>query len=401
LPDAILGKDTITSSDLVRRLWLKNHFYGTTYSLKYETEKLTSILGGGWNHYSGDHYGEITWAQIAVYAPIDYRYYFNNGSKYDFNIFWKTNYQLTDKLNAFVDLQYRKVTYHAFGTEDTAFDFNVKYNFFNPKAGLTYELGAHEQLYASYSVGNREPIREDFVNAPTGEQPRFETLHDLEAGWRMRKSGYAVNINYYLMEYKNQLVLTGKLNDVGASIRTNVDNSYREGIEVDGGIKINSHLTWNANVAVSRNRIRNFKEVLYDYGANFDQYIEVDISHQNSDISFSPRVIAGSSLSYSPVRALELTWLSKYVGNQFLDNTSDASRRIDPYWINDLRLTYTLRPAFLRELSMSLLVNNVFDVKYASNGYTYGYFGGGSEVRQNYYYPQAGRNFLAMVTIRF
>jgi iron complex outermembrane receptor protein len=250
-------------------------------------------------------------------------------------------------------------------------------------------------------VGNREPIREDFVNAPTGEQPRFETLHDLEAGWRMRKSGYAVNINYYLMEYKNQLVLTGKLNDVGASIRTNVDNSYREGIEVDGGIKINSHLTWNANVAVSRNRIRNFKEVLYDYGANFDQYIEVDISHQNSDISFSPRVIAGSSLSYSPVRALELTWLSKYVGNQFLDNTSDASRRIDPYWINDLRLTYTLRPAFLRELSMSLLVNNVFDVKYASNGYTYGYFGGGSEVRQNYYYPQAGRNFLAMVTIRF
>ena len=401
VPGAIIGNDTINRSDLVRRLWLNNHFYGTTYSLKYEKGKLNSVLGGGWNHYEGDHYGEITWARIALTTPKDFRYYFNRGNKYDFNVFWKNNYELTDKLNGFIDLQYRSVAYHATGTEDAAFDFRVKYNFFNPKIGLTYELAVNNQLYASYSVGNREPIREDFVNAPKGEQPRHETLHDIEAGWRFRKSNYALNINYYRMDYKNQLVLTGKLNDVGTALRTNVDNSFREGIELDGGIKLSPRFTWNTNLALSRNKFRNFTEVLYDYGVNYDQYISVEKSHKNTDISFSPGVIAGSTFSYFPVGALDVTLLTKYVGLQFLDNTSDHGRKIDPYFMNDLRIRYTLKPEGVRELSISILVNNILDLKYSSNGYTYGYFGGGSTVRQNYYYPQAGRNFLAMVTIRF
>ena len=400
VPDAIIGNDTIKKSDLVRRLWLDNHFYGTTFSLKYEKNKLNSVLGGGWNHYEGDHYGEITWAGIALTTPKDYRYYFNKGNKYDFNVFWKSNYEFTDKLSGYVDLQYRSVTYHAAGTEEGTFDFRMKYDFFNPKFGLTYEMAASNQLYASYSVGNREPIREDFVNALTGAKPIHETLYNIEAGWRMRKGKSALNVNYYRMDYKNQLVLTGKLNNVGAALRTNVDNSYREGIEIDGGIKLGPRFVCNANLTLSRNKIRDFTEVLYDYGVNYDQYLTVEKAHKNTDISFSPQVISGSSFSYSPVEALELTLLTKYVGMQFLDNTSDPGRKIDPYCINDLRLRHTWKPEGIKEVSLSLLVNNVLDVRYSSNGYTYGYFGGGSAVRQNYYYPQAGRNFLVMMTIR-
>ncbi len=399
--NAVIGGDTINTSDLVRRRWLNNHFYGATYSLKYDANKLSSVIGGGWNHYDGDHYGEISWAKIAINIPKDYRYYFNNGSKYDFNIFWKNNYQLTDKLNGFVDLQYRMVTYHAAGAEDNAFDFSAKYNFFNPKAGVTYELSPQEQLYASYSIGNREPIREDFVNAVAGERPQSETLHNIETGWRVRRNGHALNVNYYLMDYKNQLVLTGKLNDVGAAIRTNVLNSYREGIEIDGGIRLNSKFAWNANLTVSRNKIRNFNEVLYDYGTNYDQYNAVERPHKHTDISFSPNIIAGSSFTFSPIRALDFTLLTKYVGRQFLDNTYDDSRKIEAYFINDIRMKYAWKPASMRELSVSVLLNNILDVKYASNGYTYGYLGGGSEVRQNYYYPQAGRNILVMMSLRF
>jgi iron complex outermembrane recepter protein len=401
IPNAVIGSDTIKSSDLVRRLWLNNNFYGTTYSVKYDKDKWSSLLGGGWNHYSGDHYGEVTWAQIAVNIPTDYRYYFNNGSKYDFNIFWKNNYQVTEKLNGFADVQLRQVKYHAAGTEDTAFDFRVKYNFFNPKVGFTYELASNDQLYASYCIGNREPIRDDFVQALAGQQPKHETLRDLEAGWRIKRAAFALNINYYYMDYKNQLVLTGKLNDVGASIRTNVPNSYRQGIEIDGGIRLAPKFTWNANVTFSQNKIQQFTEVLYDYGVNYDQNNVINKVHKNTDISFSPNVIAGSSFSYSPILPFQVTLLTKYVGRQFLDNTSDANRQINAYFTNDVRMSYTWKPAVMREISISLLLNNIMNIKYSSNGYTYGYFGGGSEIRQNYYYPQAGRNFLAMLIFRF
>jgi iron complex outermembrane recepter protein len=203
------------------------------------------------------------------------------------------------------------------------------------------------------------------------------------------------------MDYKNQLVPTGKLNDVGAAIRTNVDESYRSGIEVEGSIRLHAKLIWNANVTFSQNKIKNFNEVIYDYGTNFDEYNEVVNSYSNSDISFSPNVIAGSGLMFTPVKGIELGLLTKYVGKQFLDNTSNNNRSIDSYFINDLRLSYSVKPSFMRELSVSLLANNIFDVAYSSNGYTYGYRGGAAEYRQNYYYPQAGRNYLLMVALRF
>lgn len=403
VPSAVFDTTTVTKTDLVRRLWLDNRFYGMTWSMNYERNKWNSTLGGAINWYDGDHYGEIVWAQVATTIPPFHRYYFNNGKKQDFNIFWKHSYQLAEKLIGFVDLQYRRVDYRANGSDDGVpnIDFDVNYNFFNPKAGLTYSLTQEQQVYASYSVGNREPVRSDFVQADPGQQPRHETLHDVEAGWRMRKNDVALNVNYYFMDYKNQLVLTGKLNDVGSPIRTNVADSYRTGIEIDGGVRFNQWFTWNANVTVSQNKIKNFTEVLYDYGVNYDQHNEVDIEHRNTDIAFSPNLIGGSNFLYRPMKGVELGLLTKYVGRQYLDNTSNSGRVIDPYFINDIRLTYTIKPSWMREISVSLLANNIFNVRYSSNGYTYGYYGGGSEERQNYYYPQAGRNYLVMLVLRF
>lgn len=402
LADVVIGGETISSTDLVRRRWLENDFYGVTYSLNYEGGKLNSILGGAWNQYDGDHFGEITWAQVSA-VPKDYQYYFNNGKKNDFTVYWKNTYQLSDRLTAFVDLQYRRVAYEASGRENKQFNFAVdqQFNFFNPKAGLTYQVNDAHQVYASYSIGNREPVRDDFIDAIAGTIPKHETLRNVEAGWRYRKNNVSLQANYYLMDYKNQLVPTGKLNDVGAIVRTNVDESYRTGVELEGAVRISPKFVWNANVTVSSNKIKNFREIIYDYGELFDEYNEVTLEHTNTDIAFSPDVIAGSGLLYAPIKNVEVGLLTKYVGQQYLDNTSNKARNIDAYFVNDIRLSYTIQPKHMREISVSLLVNNIFEEEYSSNGFTYGYRAGSFETRQNFYYPQAGRNFLLMVALRF
>ena len=402
LDDVTIGTETVSSTDLVRRRWLDNKFYGITYSINYEKEKLNSILGGALNHYDGDHFGEIIWALVSA-VPKDYQYYFNNGNKNDFTIYWKNNYQLTKKINGFLDLQYRRVGYTASGKENKQFDFNIdqQFNFFNPKLGLIYEISSKQQWYASYSIGNREPVRDDFIDAIGGNVPKHETLRNVEAGWRFRNQNITFTANYYLMDYKNQLVPTGKVNDVGALIRTNVDQSYRTGIELEGSVRLSAKFLWNANVALSQNKIKDFNEVLYDYGVNFDEYNEVVTEYSNTDIAFSPNIIAGSALMYSPLKGFEFGLLTKYVGRQYLDNTSNESRKMDAYLVNDLRVSYSFKPSFMREVSFSLLANNIFNTQYSSNGYTYGYLGGATEYRQNYYFPQAGRNYLVMLALRF
>ena len=402
LGNVVIGNETISSTDLIRRRWLDNDFYGATYSINYEKEKLNSVLGGAWNHYDGDHFGEIAWAQISA-VPKNYRYYFNNGKKNDFTIYWKNNYQITKKVNAFVDLQYRGVSYKASGKENKQFDFIIdkQFNFINPKFGFVFDVSAEQQGYASYSIGNREPVRDDFIDAIIGFVPKHETLRNIEVGWRVRKENVTFTANYYLMDYKNQLVPTGKVNDVGALIRTNVDASYRMGIELESSIKLNSNFSWNVNFALSQNKIKNFNEVLYDYGANFDLYNEVEKKYRNTDIAFSPSVVAGSVFTYSPFNGFELGLLSKYVGKQFLDNTSNDIRKISEYVVHDLRASYHWKPTFMKEISLSLLANNTFGATYSSNGYTYGYLGGATEYRQNFYFPQAGRNYMVMVGLRF
>lgn len=402
LGDVVIGGDVISSTDLIRRRWLKNDFYGVTYSLNYETEKINSVLGGAFNRYDGDHFGEIIWAQVSA-VPKDYQYYLNNGKKTDFTIYWKNTIQFGEKLSAFVDLQYRHVGYRASGKENKQFDFSIDetFNFFNPKAGVTYSVNNAQSIFASYSVGNREPVRNDFIDALTGATPSHENLQNIEAGWRYRKNNVAFTANYYWMNYKNQLVPTGEVNDVGANIRTNVDKSYRTGIELDGTLRISNKIFWNANLTLSRNKIDQFTEVMYDYGTDFDEYNEVINTYDNTDIAFSPNVIVGSGFFYTPIQSIEIGLLSKYVGDQYLDNTSNKNRTVDAYFINDVRLTYTLKPSFMREASLSLLVNNIFDVKYESNGFTYGYFAGAAEYRQNFYFPQAGTNFMLMLALRF
>jgi iron complex outermembrane recepter protein len=397
LDTVLVGGQKIGSGDLVRRRWLRNDFYGITYSLKYENAKITSLIGGGLNRYDGDHFGEVISA-VGIKTP--FQYYFNNGKKTDFNIYWKNTVQLIDNLSAFVDLQYRGINYSAKGREDVDFSVGASYHFFNPKVGLNYERSDNDFFYASFSVANREPVRDDFVNAVNNQQPKPEGLQNLELGWKWKTSSLQLNINYYRMDYKNQLVLTGKLNDVGNAIRANVDKSFRQGIELDGSTKITSKLNVGANITLSENKIKNFTEVIYDYGENFDEYKADERNYSNQDISFSPSVIAGSSVGYSILKGLDATLLAKYVGKQYLDNTSNESRKIDSYFVNDVRISYAIHPKHVREISFSILLNNVLDVKYSSNGYTWGYLAGSTETRQNYYYPQAGKNYLAMLTIR-
>jgi iron complex outermembrane receptor protein len=401
LTPVTIGDSVIESADIVRRRWLDNDFYGLTYSFNYNVKAWDLILGGAWNRYDGDHYGEIIWSEVSN-VPTGYRYYFNNGDKKDFNTYLKATYQFNAALNGYIDMQFRRIDYIASGVENKQNMLNVNkdYLFFNPKVGLTYVTEANQQFYLSYSVANREPVRDDFADAQPGSMPKYETLYNLEVGYRRTGDILSLNVNYYWMDYRNQLVLTGQVNDVGASIRTNVDKSYRMGLEIDGLLRITQKLSLNANITFSRNKIKDFDEVIYDYGVNFDEYNEIMRSYTDTDISFSPNVIAGSALNYKPFKNAELSLLTKYVGRQFLDNTSNKARSAADYWVNDIRFNYTFKPTFMKEISFSFLVNNIFDKKYESNGYTWGYIGGGTEYRENYFFPQAGTNFLAMLTMK-
>ncbi len=404
LANVEIGGATISSTDLVRRRWLDNDFYGITYGLNYDGAQTQFNFGGAYNEYLGDHFGEVIWAQFASNGSIRARYYESESVKKDFNTFAKMSFQASDKLSLYGDLQIRNVTYSGFGNDNDlrAIDFDQQYTFFNPKFGATFSLSQSANVYASFAVGNKEPNRSDIIDAPLGVSPKAETLNNLEMGYRLKKSNFALEINYYLMDYNNQLVLTGEVNDVGSGIRVNVPDSYRTGIEIQAGTAIAKGLNLQANLAVSENKIKNFTEVLYDYGADFSGYDEVRNDFNDTDISFSPSVVAGSQLSYSPSSGLSFTLLSKYVGDQFLDNTSNENRKIDAFFINDFRLNYDFKTKFMKAINLSLLVNNIFDVRYESNGYTFGYFGGSDfEVRENYLYPQAGTNFLLSLGLRF
>ena len=430
LENITVGAEEIASSDIIRRRWLDNDFYGFTYGLNYSNEKLSTVLGGGYHYYDGDHFGEIVWAQYTPNTSPSDRYYDNVGVKKDFNTFLKANYQLNEKLNLFGDLQLRKVNYHTVGIDSDQRSINIggDFSFFNPKFGLTYQLDENASLYGSLSIGNREPDRNDLVDSPT--LPTHETMQDIEIGYKRSTEKYAVEFNFYNMNYNNQLVLTGALNDVGSGIRTNVPKSYRRGIELIGGVQISENIEWSGNVTFSQNKIRDFTEVLYDYGAAFDEYNVIEVDYKNTDIAYSPGVVAASKWSFSPKGIFTLSLLSKFVGEQYLDNTSKSdgiqeiqingqvssmetgsayfdvrpneSRKIDSYFVNDLQLSVTLKTDFIKEIGLNLLVNNILGHEYESNGYTFGYSGGSDYlVRENYLYAQAGRNFLLAVKLRF
>lgn len=399
----MIGNDTITHSDLVRRRWLDNYFYGLTYSLNYnDLNRMKATLGGAWNIYDGGHYGEVIWARYAGKSEIREKFYDNNALKNDFNVFGKLTYRLSPKLQVFGDLQYRKVAYETRGLDIDERDItqDTLMHFINPKVGLDYQINSNNSLYVFFGISNREPTRNDFIDAPDGRHPKAETLRNLELGYRANWDKAALKLNAYLMDYRNQLVQTGKLNDVGAAVRTNVKSSYRAGLEIISSLQLHDKIWWNVNLTLSQNKIQNFREVIYAYtSTGIEQRTN---SYKNTDISFSPPVIGGSELSFEPFRNFTVSLLSKYVGRQYLDNTSNPNRIIEDYLRNDLQLTYNLDDFWVfREAGLNLMINNLLDVRYESRGYTFSYYSGNDLVTQNYYYPQAGIHYMAMLSLEF
>ncbi|SFC46040.1 iron complex outermembrane recepter protein [Parapedobacter composti] len=401
-----VNEGTVAATDLVRQRWLDNHFYGATYSLVYDnTNGLELTWGGAYNEYKGGHYGDIVWSRHPLFSTASYspatsgsfttahRYYDGDATKKDFNTYLKALYQLNN-WSFFADVQYRYIDYAITGIDNDLRDItqDATFGFFNPKAGLTYQLSTSSNVYASYAMANKEPVRSDFTDWPVGQTPKPERLHNIEAGYRLRTPRFNVGLNGYAMLYKNQLVLTGQLNDVGTALRTNVDDSYRIGLEFDGRWAPVRWFTWGATLAYSQNKIKDFTEVVGDV-QNF---------YQTTDISFSPDWVASNELSFYPWDAVELALLSKYVSRQYLDNTGNKSRSIDGFFVNHLRLGYQTAFWKLKQVGLTLLVNNVFNEKYAANGYTWGYYLSETDrVDYNFYYPQATTNFLLGLHVRF
>lgn len=401
LDNAIVGNDTITKTDLVRRKYLENDFYGANFSVNYQHSKtLRGILGGGYNYYDGDHYGEITWAEYAVNIPTNYQWYFNNGIKKQYNLFGKACYDLWQRFHLFAEIQLRGINYSIEGIHDDLRDISQEndFQFINPKFGASATINQNHQTYFSFGLANREPTRNDFRDADPDNQPRPERLLNIELGHTYTTNNLRVNTNLYLMDYKDQLVMTGKINNVGNAIFENVPQSYRSGIEISVGWTPMTKLRWEANLALSENKIRNMQEYVDNWSPPYEQ-ITTDLG--TTDISFSPPVTGSSVLNYNPLNRLDIAWIAKYVGKQFIDNTSNESRKLDPYFVNDLRINYSITTGFITEIDFSLLINNILNAQYSSNAWVYRYFEDGREYRMDGFFPQAGINVLGGVTIKF
>ncbi|PXX31557.1 TonB-dependent receptor [Arenibacter sp. ARW7G5Y1] len=390
-PITVDGEE-VDKTDLIRRRWLVNDFYGTTFSANYDKESLNLILGGGWNKYEGSHFGEIIWARFSNNKNFEDRYYDNSSTKTDLNLFAKANYKFSDQWSAYGDLQYRTIGYKANG-EDTGL-VDDTFDFFNPKLGITYDLNMNNNFYLSYARANREPNRNDYESG----SPKPEKLNDYELGWRYITPDVQLNTNVYFMGYKDQLVLTGELNDVGAPLRANVGDSYRLGLEVDATIALGNQFKIRPNVALSKNRNRDF--VFQRDG----ELQELGDTH----ISFSPDIIVGNVLTYQPKENVQLSLLTKFVGEQYMGNIDSEGSKLDSYSQTDFNVQYEINTnGFVKSIVLSGLVNNIFDSLYVSNGYFYTFDddytvpGTVTTYEGAGYYPQAGINFLFGASISF
>ena len=386
------------TTDLIRRRWLDNNFYVLNASVDYNSKNLNLNFNSFYSSYSGDHFGEIIWARtFSQNGKIRDRYYEGNGNKKDFSVFSKASFNLVEKIEIYTDLQFRKVNYKTSGITSDLVNMilDKEYNFFNPKFGASYKFKPNSMLYFSYARANREPSRSDYES---NLSIKPEELNDLELGWRFRNEKIKLNINSYYMLYSNQLVLTGELDDVGTPIRTNSGNSYRLGIEIDNFLKLSEKTTFQTNLTLSSNKnkeiISKVNGEIYNYG--------------KTNISFSPNLIASNIFSYMPNEYTTLSLLSKYVGDQYMSNNDSKNSMLESYFINDLNFTYQIKTNKLFDsIIFSALINNLFDIEYISNGYYYTYDDTWSNPGEVVtldgagYYPQATRNFLFGVSLKF
>ena len=391
-----IGGEVINTTDLIRRRWLDNDYYVVNASANYKKDELDITTGVFYSHYDGDHFGEVIWAKYASTSEIRDRYYEGNGKKNEFTVFAKATYKFNENWSAYGDLQGRFLTYRTSGLTSDSLPLEVdeKFNFFNPKAGLTYELSDKNQLYASYGKAHREPRRADFENGIT----KPEKLDDYELGWRFKAKKNTINTNIYFMNYKDQLVLTGAIDDTGAPVRATSGKSYRLGIEIDAIFLICDNFSVLPNLALSSNK-------------NIDFVSPIDgelVNLGTTNLSFSPNIVAGNKFEYEPIKSLQLGLYSKYVGEQYMGNVDSDVSKLDSYFVNDFNISYTIKTIpTIRELVFTALVNNIFNVAYESNGYYYTYDDTWTDptttttIEGAGYYPQATINFLIGATVKF
>lgn len=395
--ELVIGGETIDQTDVIRRRWLDNDFYVLNANVNYTDDKLNLSSGLFYSSYHGDHFGEVIWSQYASNSQIRDHYYDSDGDKYDFSTFAKANYQLNSKLSLFADLQFRSVNYDTSGINSDLelFVIDKTYNFFNPKAGVSYNLNNNNNFYLSYARANREASRSDFESNPNIKP---EQLNDFELGWRYKNQNLVFNANAYYMLYNEQLVLTGTLDDVGAPIRENSGKSSRLGLELEAVVKVNDQFSIQPNVTLSSNK-------------NDETIISKDGSLVNlgkTNISFSPDIVASNAIVFKPINALQLSFLSKYIGEQYMSNTDSQVSKLDSYFVNDFNVSYEIKTnKIFKSILLSGLINNVFGEEYISNGYYYTYDDTWSDpnttttIEGTGYYPQATTNFLVGATLKF
>ena len=397
LDEITVGGETINTTDLIRRRWLNNDFYVITASANHKKDNLNMTFGGSFSNYDGDHFGEIIWAQFASNSEINDQYYNGNGKKTDLSLFSKATYKLSEQVSLYGDLQLRTVGYKTSGLTSDRVNLLVdeKYNFFNPKAGITFKLNTKNSLYFSYARANREPSRSDFES---NSDIKPEQLNDFELGWRYTSSKFRINANSYYMLYNEQLVLTGAIDDVGTPIRKNSGNSYRLGLEIDAALQLSRKIAIQPNFTISTNKNKNA----------FSQINGEVVNLGKTNISFSPEFIAANAFVFQPTKELQLSLLSKFVGEQFMGNTDSKTSKLESYFVNDFSITYEIKAnSIFKSIVLSGLVNNIFGEKYVSNGYYFTYDdtwtvpGETTTIEGAGYYPQATTNFLIGATLKF
>lgn len=414
LNNILIGSDTISSTDLVRRKWLNNDFGGITYSINHKNDLVNLVVGGANNVYSGQHYGNVIWAQYMSNGLYNHQYYKNIATKYDNNIFIKTNFQASEKTSLFLDLQSRNIEYEFNGSD---IDGNigvqeVKLDFFNPKFGLSHKMNEEQLLYGSFAVANKEPNRSDYIESSPNSRPLHETLYDTEIGFKYTTKDFKFNANAYIMNYDNQLIKTGEINDVGYFTSENVKKSFRRGLEIEGSILLSKKLAWAANMTLSENKIDTFIQYIDSWDTGGQQ----ETIYTETDLAFSPSIIWASQLTYNFQDNLSLDFITKYVGEQFIDNSSSEDRKLDDYLVNNLRLSYSFNSKIFNYARLSLQINNLFDEEYVSNAWIYRFVSNGYDPSEDDhyvtkgsdggynmagYFPEATRNYLIGLTLGF